>query len=475
LVAFSDYHSHAVPFYSEGRPAQGGIARAIAYLRDARRDPDTIVVSGGDMLNRGTPTWSDEYGCVEWSWLDGLVDVMALGNHDTDYGWPAFERCRAGVPFPVIAANLVGAGGASILRPYVVHEAGGVRIGFFAVAGPDVPRLVRPEDLPPGATWKDALATARAVVLRLRSVEKVAAVVAIGHQLREDDEAMARAVPGIDVILGTHSHSRSELRKIPGTSTWFISPFQYLAYLSQVRLTFDGGALRSVEGGLVRMGENRPEDPEVAERVAELQKRLVAKRADRFQVLGRAAGELSDEGVTTGETGIGNWATEVLRRAAGARVFFSTASSFRAAIPPGEVTVEGFYAALPYKNRLVSAELSGRQLADLVALSVSKTGTDGFAQQSGVRYAVREGRPADLVVLKDPRDPAAGYEPVLADGVYLVATTDFLAFVAGGYKELFSSAAHVTKTDQDAHEALRAALAAGPVASVLDGRSGAAR
>jgi len=95
ILAFSDYHSHAVPFRSEGRPGQGGLARAVALIRKARAAGDTLVLSGGDMLNKGVPVWSDEYGCVEWPWLDGLVDAMALGNHDLDYGPEAFAACRA--------------------------------------------------------------------------------------------------------------------------------------------------------------------------------------------------------------------------------------------------------------------------------------------------------------------------------------------------------------------------------------------
>src|SRR5436190_1706598 len=53
LLHFSDYHSHALPFYSEERADQGGIARAIAYMKRARRVDDAIVLSGGDMINKG--------------------------------------------------------------------------------------------------------------------------------------------------------------------------------------------------------------------------------------------------------------------------------------------------------------------------------------------------------------------------------------------------------------------------------------
>ncbi|MFY0582174.1 hypothetical protein ACN28S_54960 [Cystobacter fuscus] len=125
----------------------------------------------------------------------------------------------------------VGADGAPYFqvegRAYVVREVGGVRLGFFAVAGPDMQRLVKAERLPVGTRWTDATEAARAVVGALREREHVDAVVLIGHQLREDDEALARAVPGIDVILGSHSHAREELRVVPGTRTYTVSSYQY--------------------------------------------------------------------------------------------------------------------------------------------------------------------------------------------------------------------------------------------------------
>ena len=361
---------------------QGGIARAVAFLKEARRRPDTVVVSGGDMVNRGAPLWSDVYGCVEWRWLAGLVDVWALGNHDLDYGPDALAACRAASRAPVLAANLVDVAGAPALtvegKPYLVKAVGGVRLGFFALGGTDMPRLVRPENLPAGTRWADPLPVARDVVRRLRDVEK----------------AMARAVPGIDLILGTHSHYKGELGRIGG-HTAFISPFQYLAYVSEVELAFAGRRLQGITGRLAAMDEARPEDPAVADEVARLQRDLVASHPDRFRVVGRTAAGLGDEGVSAGESPIGNWATEVLRRAAGAHAYLATASSFRGGLPPGEVTLEDFYTAIPYTNRVVVAEMRGAELEAVVAASVARAGSDGFSQESGLvgMRALLERRP----------------------------------------------------------------------------------
>src|ERR1041385_7728642 len=95
VLHFSDYHSHALPFYSEGRPDQGGIARAIGYMKHAQSHDGAVVLSGGDMINKGSPAWSDKYRCAEWPWLNGVVSAMALGNHDFDYGIDAFNDCRS--------------------------------------------------------------------------------------------------------------------------------------------------------------------------------------------------------------------------------------------------------------------------------------------------------------------------------------------------------------------------------------------
>lgn len=462
VIGLSDYHSHAVPFRSEGRPNRGGIARALAYLRKTRGAGPTLVLSGGDTLNKGVPAWSDEYRCAEWPWFAGLVDAMALGNHDLDYGAEAFDACRGSVTYPVLASNLVREDGTPYLlaqgKPYAVLPVAGLRIGVFAVAGDDFAGLVARERMPPGTRWAPALEAARAAVESLRTREKVDAVVFIGHQRREDDEVMARAVPGIDLILGTHSHHKSELTTIPGTRTRYVAPYQYLAYLSEVRLVFEGGALARIEGGLVAMDAARPEDPDVARRVAALQGALVAKRPERFKAIGALPAELSDAGIQDGPVSLGSWATEACRRAVGVHVFFSAASSFRASLGPGAVTVEDFYQAIPYPNKIATGEVTGRGLLEWLDLSVSRRGSDGFSQASGVRYTVRDGRVADVRILADPGRPDSGDVPLDPAAVYRIGTTDFQAYVAAGYKELFAAARNRVKTDLDVHTILLAAL-----------------
>jgi 5'-nucleotidase len=321
LLHFSDYHSHAVPFYSEGQGNTAGIARALAYLKSVADDPHTLIFNGGDTINRGAPAWSDKYQCTEWNWWNGTVDAMAFGNHDADYGPEVFARCRTQITYPLLSANTLDDQGQPVFRyedkTYAVFSIGGVKIGVFALAGSDFDRLVKPEFRPvPGATFADRTQTARQIVQALREREQVNAVVLIGHASYEDDLTLAQTVPGIDIIFGTHSHRREALTHIPNTKTVIISPFQYLTYISKLELTFTDGVLSDVNGSLVRMDNKLPEDRDIARRVTQMQADLEAdpQYTFLFQPIGEAGVELSTQGQVNGESVLGNFSYERRRR-----------------------------------------------------------------------------------------------------------------------------------------------------------------
>lgn len=400
LLHFSDYHSHALPFYTE-EGERGGLARAIAYLEREKRS-GALVFSGGDTINKGSPAWSDKYGCAEWSWLNGIVDAMAFGNHDADYGLEAFEKCRERVRYPILSANTAG------FPPYRVFERDGIRIGVFAIAGSDFAKLVRVE----GLTFGDPVAAAQRSVRELRDRHRADAVVMIGHQHAEADYELARAVPGIDVIFGTHSHLKRALTRIPGTSTWFISPSQYLSHISRVELTFDGRKLTSVDGELVpvtaEMGENR----KIARRVGRMQQML--ERDPDYSALFVPIGTLREP---LSVSALAQLTLGAMRAAGDADVALSTASSFRHALPAGAITPEQLRAALPYDNQIVVCTLTGAQLTGVINESARRAGGDSTLH-------------------------VAPPGPFDSDRSYRVATTDYVADVS--YRDVFACAERAT-------------------------------
>jgi 5'-nucleotidase / UDP-sugar diphosphatase len=440
-VHFADYHAHAVPFYADGQPATAGLARLIAYLRAAR--PHALVTNGGDMFNVGSPAWSDRFQGREWPWFNGLVDVMALGNHDSDYGPSVFERSRRQLDHPILCANLVDASGAPVLtargRSYLVREVDGVRVGFISAAGPDIPGLVPPAARPvPGARFVDRVPVVAELVARMRGEEKVDVVVVIGHALHEDDLTLARAVPGIDLVLGTHSHRLQELTPIEGTQTVTVSPFQYGTYVADLRLELRGGALVEVTGGLVRMDQDRPEAPDIAAKVAVLHHDLAVDPAYAYllEELGHADRAVAPDGSEAGESPLGNLVSDVAREATVTDVALLTASTMREAIPPGPVRVDDVLTALPYPNQLLVFRASGRDLQAMLDVSLRHRGSNFHAQVSGLRFTATPDGASD-VLAAEPGQPGS-WLPLDPDRRYSLVTSDFTAEGAPGYRDLFA-------------------------------------
>ncbi len=399
LLHFSDYHSHAQPFYSEGS-LKGGVARAIGFLERHKRDA-ALVFNGGDMMNKGAPAWSDKYHCAEWAWFNGVVDAMAFGNHDADYGNDELTRCRSTVRYPILSANTTG------FERYRVFERKGVRIGVFAIAGADFPTLVTNAKL----TFTDPLAAARDVVQTLRESEHVDAVVMIGHEHAVDDEKLAAAVPGIDLIFGSHTHLKRELTLIPGTHTWFISPFQYGTYVSLVEMTFDRRKLTGVRGQLVPIDASVAPDRKVALKVASMQRDLESDPnfRDLFATIATLPEPIEVDALA-------RFTVDTMREITHADVALSTASSFRQALPSGAIDLETLRAAMPYDNEIVVAQLTGDQLQTVL----SRADTADPAS--------------------DARSFSTAAPPIDRAKTYAVAVTDYMAKVSPSFRDVFRDA-----------------------------------
>jgi len=476
LLHFSDYHSHAVPFYSQGEADSAGVARAIAYLGDYADDENALIFSGGDMINKGSPAWSDKFLCAEWSWFNGLVEAMAFGNHDADYGAEVFSECQDQIDYPILGSNVLDSDGQPLFqydgKTYQIFDVGGIKIGVFAMAGPDFEQLLKPETMPaPDVIFADRVATAQEVVTALREEEQVDAVVLIGHALYDDDVALAQAVPGIDLIFGTHSHHKEELTPIPGADTVIISPFQYLTYISKVEFTFSDGVLDEVNGELVRMSNGLAEDADVAQQVAQMQAELEADPdyVYLFEPIGETAVELGTDGQFIGEALLGNLVTDIMRDAAETHMAIFTASGFRQPIPPGVILEQDLLTAMPYKNTVFAYDMTGAQIQELLNFSVSRSGSDFFSQVSGVRFNIVGDEAVNIQILDDPADPTA-YSPLDPAQSYRVATNNYQGLYAGGYKDIFAQAMY-TETGLDVWDEVRAFIQAhSPIDVQLDDR-----
>ena len=475
MYLVTDYHSHAIPFYSEGRHGFGGIAKIIAFLKDKAGNEDTLVFGGGDMINLGTPAWSDKFHAIEMPWFNNIFDAMAYGNHDSEYGPEDFQEVWKNVTYPILGANVLDAGGVPVFeyfgKRYLIFEVEGKRIGVFALAGSDFDSLVKPAARPlEGATFGDFMTTASEVVEEMEA-EGVDLIVFIGHAEYEETLKLAREIEGIDLVFGTHSHLKIPLTKIEGTETYFISPYQYGTYVAEVVVYFGADGQKSISGSLIPMDDSRPEDPIIAEKVEKLHNELESdpEFSHLFEWIGDVETELSAANVNTGESVLGNFVMDVIREKSGANVALSTSSSFRASIAPGSTVYEDLKNALPYVNIIYVYEVKGETLEKILNHSVSQSGTGFFSQVSGVRFTISDGKATAIEVQADLECPDS-FDLLNPEATYLVATTNYQGLFAPGYKDLFAGLTY-KDTGLDVQKIVKEYMQNNsPISAKLDGR-----
>jgi len=96
------------------------------------------------------------------------------------------------------------------VQPFLVRQLGPIRVGIFGL-GISFDRLVLPS-LHEGVSYQDPIAVGREMVqeLRQRGCNLVVCLSHLGHRYRTDrvaDVNVAAAVPGIDLVLGGHTHT----------------------------------------------------------------------------------------------------------------------------------------------------------------------------------------------------------------------------------------------------------------------------
>jgi 2',3'-cyclic-nucleotide 2'-phosphodiesterase (5'-nucleotidase family) len=250
ILFFSDFHAHFEPFEVPGTEGEvGGLARLAGLADEVRAENEaagvpTFLLIAGDML-QGT-TYSTVYrGEVEFACLNEMaVSAMCLGNHEFDYGQENLRDLIALADFPVLAANVRGAAESddgSFTQKFAWLEAGDKRILVIGLTTPETPITTAPRNVV-GLAFDEPAATAADIIEEYG--EDADVIVAVTHFGFENDLALAKAVPALDVVVGGHTHTEVDAPAKAGT-TLVCSAYEYGIYLGRMDLDVgDDGAVR---------------------------------------------------------------------------------------------------------------------------------------------------------------------------------------------------------------------------------------
>jgi 2',3'-cyclic-nucleotide 2'-phosphodiesterase / 3'-nucleotidase len=449
ILSTTDMHGRIFPIdYYTNKYDNVGIAKVATLVKQARKDdPDLLLIDSGDTI-QGTPleylhnkrnnTPPDPMMLT----MNALkYDAMAVGNHEYNFGLKVLEKARSEATFPWLSANtynqhVEGFAVMTHYKPYLIKEVQGVRIGILGLTTPGIPYW---ENVPnyAGLEFHETVSEAKKWVPILREKEKVDVVVIAMHMGIEEDLrtgipnpstvpnenaaiAIARQVPGVDVILMGHTHREvpslvvnqvicidgSEPCQCYGSEAGDVLLTQanrWASHVARVDLYLDkysnnGWHLVAKSARTIPVTEKTEIDPEIA-KLGEPYDKETQDWLGRN--IGSSSEELTAQGCRFQDSAIIDLIQRVQLEAGNADVSMAACFNPSARIPKGAVTVRDIAGLYEYENTLVTVELTGQQLKD--------------ALEHSTRY-FKEYQPGkSLNDLVDTRVP--GYNFDVAEGV----------------------------------------------------------
>ena len=214
----NDTHSRIEPIdenSSDRNAGSAGYVRRATLMEQLRQEnPDLLLFDCGD-FSQGTPYYNLYKGEVEVQLMNAIgYNAATIGNHEFDFGLENMARIFQLANFPIVCANydFTGTVLESIVRPYIVLERKGVKVGVFGLS-PKLEGLVQQSNCE-GVVFLDPVKKANEVANYLKNDEKCDVVICLSHlglrpsALNQDsDEFLIRNTSNIDLVLGGHSHT----------------------------------------------------------------------------------------------------------------------------------------------------------------------------------------------------------------------------------------------------------------------------
>jgi 2',3'-cyclic-nucleotide 2'-phosphodiesterase/3'-nucleotidase len=472
----TDTHGWLLPHdYYTGRATDFGLARLVPQIDSVRAaNPGrTVLVESGDLL-QGNPlafvhsrVAAGETHPVAAAMNLLRYDAAAIGNHEFNYGIAHLDAVARQSRFPWLSANTFRAGTAEhAYRPFTLVErtVGGapLRVGITSVTPPGVAIWDR-ENVRGRLDFRDIVRSVRPVVAEMRrqgaDVVIVAAhsgldgssydTVATGVPTENAAAAMAREVPGIDVILMGHTHREVADTAINGVLVMQAKNWATSLAVAELDVRREAGGWRVVgkRGRILRpaKGATAPAFEQALAGAHERTRAYVARR------IGTSAAEWSSTRARTEDTPILDLINDVQRTVTGADLSATAAFSLESRIPAGPITVADVAGLYIYDNTLQAVRISGAQLRAFLEKSaeyylpcpagqcarVTNPAVPGynFDVVSGVDYALDVTEPVGQRVVRLRR----GGRDVAPTDSFTIALNNYRASGSGGFSMLIGA------------------------------------
>lgn len=468
ILHTNDFHGQYIPFYVEpgcatsqtgdpGGPSYsfekkgmvGGfvyLATRINDIRQKKGKENTLLVDAGDAFCDDLLMNLTE-GEAMINMMNQLgYEFMALGNHDFDYKYERTKELQELAEFPMRGINVVlkSTEKPVLGNPYRFFEKNGSKLVLVAAGYHNTPETTNPENVEE-LDFISAIDQIQEIIPQLKSQADI--IVVVSHQGNKVDELMAEKIRDIDLIIGGHSHDAT-VKKI--NNTWVVQALSNAACLGETVLEIKNGKLADVQHKLHTLWNDEIEPNQEMERLIE------ELRAPHKKILEEIIGEAQEPICRnySSESPFDKMAGEFLTEYTGSDIALLTGVGYGITIYPGEIRREQLFNLIPHSSKLVTVNLTGNQILNVLEQSAKNVQPDnpldivgGLVQTVNMEWTVDFNK--DL--FNRIGDVKIKGEPIRDDRTYSVATHS--GILAGAHRyDAVSDGEDINETDLQINE-----------------------
>lgn len=391
FIETSDVHGSFFPYdFINRKPKAGSLARVATYVNQLRSQhgENVILLDNGDILQGQPVNYYSNYVDTTSANIAAQVvnylryDAQTIGNHDVETGHRVYDKWVSATHCPILGANVIDTKtNKPYLKPYTILKRGGARIAIIGLLTPAIPNWLG-ENLWSGLRFEEMVSSARQWMRVVKEQEKADIVIGLFHSgkdggittphYKEDAAlAVAREVPGFDVVFFGHDHTRyaDAVTNSEGKLVACLDPANNAMSVAQADLQLvkkkGRWCVKESQWKLVDVAD-LPVDNEFVDHFSAFNETV---KAYANRVIGTFENTISTRDSYFGNSAFNDLILNLELSITKADVAFNAPVSFDVAIKKGPVRVADMFNLYKYENQLFVMRLTGKEIRKALEMS----------------------------------------------------------------------------------------------------------
>ena len=401
----------------------GGLAFIKGFIQETsvpfNFNPDNVILlDTGDALF-GTAEATLTMGDIPLRLMNKTgYDAMAVGNLEFEFGFDALKDFARSNLVPMLACNYrdVTSTVGNTFQSGIIVEKGGIKVGVIGLGQGDIARNTRNDNII-NLEVTDMQTSVQRTAADLKEKGAEIIVLLSHHPSLGSTENLSTVFPDVDIIIGDLIGPASVMfgekplvcQTAPGRG----------AGIGIVKVQYQSGRWQ-IEQGLHRVlpidaSKVKP-DPTLVQEISKFESKIDSLLDESIT---QSQGKFTHSYME--ESSIGYLIADSMKEATNADVGLTNSGGIKSVFNEGPVTLRNLYEVLPFENNLVTVELQGSELENLIEQSLSG-GNQGFIQCSGIECIYSTVNPVGSRIIQIDING----KPLELDATYTVAVNDFM-------------------------------------------------